>query len=275
LRHVTDVIFLDYKIAEAKDIQIGFAELPEAGSAAHLEIIRRWLDDCDHRASTCKRPKLGQPTRDASAKLPKRLIDVGSYSDDTVRLWETMPQDTGEWIALSHQWGPKRHFSTKCENLKDHIAGMKFDELPDTFKDAVTVTRALGHRFLWIDSICIVQGAGGDFEHEAKRMEEYYSGACCVIAASCATDHYSGFLKTRKKRDYVALRRDMESKAPFYICQTIDNFQDHVLSGDLNRRGWVLQEHALARRTIFFTEHQTYWECGHGVRCETMTNLSK
>jgi hypothetical protein len=48
-----------------------------------------------------------------------------------------------------------------------------------------------------------------------------------------------------------------------------------VLGGELHSRGWVLQEHALARRTLFFTEHQTYFECGNGVRCETSTKLSK
>ncbi|KAJ9138333.1 Serine/threonine-protein kinase par-4 [Pleurostoma richardsiae] len=63
-------------------------------------------------------------------------------------------------------------------------------------------------------------------------------------------------------------------KAPFYICENIDDFNLHVLNGRLNKRGWVLQQHALARRTIFFTEHQTYFECGDGVRCETLTKMS-
>ena len=263
--YCNDLTSLDYKSVEAKDIQIGTAQLTSAGSAAHLEIVRRWLRSCDSRAYPCK--------PGASAKLPKRLIQVGKAGDDTVNLRETTSQDSGEWIALSHQWG-KRNFSTTQENLDDHIAGMKFEDLPATFKDAVTVTRALGHQYLWIDSLCIVQGKGGDFDQEAKRMEEYYSGANCVIAASCSADHYSGFLKGRKERDSVTLCRQ-ESTAPFHVCQLIDDFQGHVLNGDLHRRGWVLQEHALARRTIFFTKYQTYWECGHGIRCETMTTLSK
>ena len=207
--------------------------------------------------------------------LPTRLIDVGNIGDDEVHLWETGPQDTGEWVALSHQWGPIPHFSTNRKNLKDHISGMKYETLPGTFKDAVTVTRALGRRYLWIDSICIIQGKDGDFNQEAKRMEEVCSGAYCVLAASRATGHFSGFLQARKERDYVALSSEVENKASFYICRAIDNFKEHVLEGALNRRGWVLQEHALARRTIFFTEHQTYWECGDGVRCETMTKMNK
>lgn len=276
LSYRTNLGDLDHTSQAVSDVQIGFAELPEAHSNTRVEVIRRWLDDCDekHRESTCKPAKRGdQSNNTASGRLPTRLIDVGNVGDQTVRLWETSPEDTGEWIALSHQWGPLPHFSTNRQNREDHIAGMRYDEFPSTFKDAVTVTRALGRRYLWIDSICILQGPDGDFKEESKRMEDVYSGAYCVIAASCASSHYSGFLETRNKRDYVALRREAESEAPFYICQNIDNFKGHVLEGALNRRGWVLQEHALAQRTIFFTEHQTYWECGHGVRCETMTKL--
>ena len=215
------------------------------------------------------------PTKDPPKRIPTRLIDVGDTNNEKVHLWESGNQDTVEWIALSHQWGPLPHYSTRRENLADHIAGIKLEYLPATFKDAVLVTRALGCRYLWIDSLCIIQGNGGDFQHEAKHMEVYYSGAYCVIAASCASGHYAGFLRERKKRDYVALRRDVDGSAHFYICETIDNFKSDVLEGALNRRGWVLQEHALARRTIFFSESQTYWECGHGVRCETLTKLKK
>lgn len=45
--------------------------------------------------------------------------------------------------------------------------------------------------------------------------------------------------------------------------------------GQLNRRGWVFQEKSLFRRSIYFTENQVYWECGHAVRCETLTKLYK
>jgi len=214
--------------------------------------------------------------------MPTRVIDVGTNTTKNIRLYETMGEK-GEWIALTHLWGRSEpYFSTTRQNLYDRMAGIAWEKLPATFQDAVTVTRALGHRYLWIDSLCIIQGRDGDFNEEAKRMEEVYSGAYCVIAASCATGHQSGFLSKRVKRDAVALRGldnnpflDPQEQGTIYICQIIDDFKAHVLDGNLNKRAWVMQEHALARRTIFFTGHQTYWECGQGVRCETMTNMSK
>lgn len=262
------------EVPVTNDYQIGFVELPIAGDSTHLGVIQGWIDECDN-THTCKPPGyVTDGTTSSPIRLPTRLLDVGSVGADKVHLWETGDEDTGEWIALSHKWG-FNNYSTTLENLQQHLNGLEVEKLPATFRDAVMVTRALGHQYLWIDSLCIIQGPGGDFQSEAERMEDVYSGAYCVIAASCATDHFSGFLKRRKARNYVGLSRKGKTNSPFYICETIDNFKSHVLDGDLSKRGWVLQEHALARRTLFFTEHQTYFECAAGVRCETSTKMKK
>jgi hypothetical protein len=260
----------------ATEIQIGLPQLPTAGSSAHLEIVRQWLKDCDSHPECAH--QLVKPhhrkTSQESIGIPTRLIDVGRPGDKHVYLREKSFDGNEEWIALSHQWGDPPHYSTEPHNVEERKKGMTLTEIPATFRDAIVVTRALGHRYLWIDSICIVQGASGDFHSESKRMESIYSGAYCVLAASCASDHGSGFLGSRKQREFVTLT-PTGSNTSVYVCEPIDNFKEHVLDGALNRRGWVLQEHALARRTVFFTKHQTYFECGRGVRCETMTKMSK
>lgn len=201
-----------------------------------------------------------------------------------LRLLETADErpSSSDYIALSHPWGDTSAYKPFRTLRKDPKKNRDVDsfkrsipekDLPATFKDAVDCTRKLGLRYLWIDSICIVQGTGGDFEEEAKRMEGVFSGAYCVLAASRASCQEDGFLGPRDKREYVKFERAGEK--PFYICKTIDNFGEHVIGGSLNKRGWVLQERALARRTVYFTEHQTYFECGQGVRCETLTRMHK
>lgn len=165
------------------------------------------------------------------------------------------------------------HFCTYRKNLAQHKNGIEVDTLPATFQDAVRVTRSLGHQYLWIDSICIVQGPDGDFNHEAKRMEDVYSQAYCVLVASAAHGQHDGFLRARKQRNYITFHKD--PLPPIYICEFIDNFQQDVLGSHLSTRGWAFQERVLAKRTIYFTEKQTYWECGRGVRCETMTTMHK
>lgn len=264
-------------LATESEIQIGLPFLPGPGSELQWEILRQWLKQCDESHGH------PPPRQDSAAKkgqaqrvLPKRLIDVGVDGDTVVKLWKTSPKDLVRYVALSHRWGTGKQFETRPENLTAHEAGIELEALPATFRDAARVARALGIRYLWIDSICIVQGPDGDFNTESKRMETVYSSAACVIAASRATGHYDGFLKPRVvDRHCVTMYRPGIDPHPFYVCENIDDFQSDVLEGDLNRRGWVFQEHALARRTMFFTENQVYFECGDGVRCETLTWMRK
>ncbi|KAK0726255.1 heterokaryon incompatibility protein-domain-containing protein [Apiosordaria backusii] len=266
----------DLAIAHSNFIQIGFPQLPLPASSTHFAILSQWLSDCDKNHRGCAPLKTYPP--------PTRLIDLGSPGapSPVARLIETKASETFRYIALSHPWGQGHSFCTFPHNLAKHKRAIlaHSSSFPDTFRDAITATRALGIRYLWIDSICIIQGPDGDFDKEAKRMEDVFSAAYCVIAASSARGQSDGFLKTRKERQFLhlptsspALTRNGTDNGSLYICRFIDNFSDHVLNGPLSQRGWVLQERALARRTIYFTDWQTYWECGCGVRCETLTKI--
>jgi hypothetical protein len=104
-------------------------------------------------------------------------------------------------------------------------------------------------------------------------MEQVFRGAYCTIAATSAKTSEDGFLAPRKRRDCVRL--STASGGILYVCPTIDDFHKDVELGELNRRGWVLQERVLSRRSIHFTSTQIYWECGVGVHCETLARLYK
>jgi hypothetical protein len=186
------------------------------------------------------------------------------------------------YLALSHLWGKEsstnRHFKSNRDNISGRMEKISDHELPSTFMDAVRIARELEVEYIWIDSICILQKTDtdpGDFHEEAKWMESIYASAYCVIAASSAEDMSSGFLKERDKIAIQLPWADNSGQPATYLCESVDDFQGDVLDGPLNRRGWVLQERALARRTIFFTNNQTYWECSQGVRCETLSKLTK
>ncbi len=186
---------------------------------------------------------------------------------------------TAKYLALSHRWGaPGKHraFRTmKADDKGQQERIIEIDQLPKTFRNAIEVTRSLGVQYLWIDSLCIVQDDKEDWNRESKRMEQVFSSAYCTIAATCASGTDDGFLKPRPERQCVTIYGSESDAHPFYVCEAIDDFAQHVDQNELNRRGWVLQERALSRRTIHFTKYQTYWECGEGVRCETLTVMKK
>lgn len=231
-----------------------------------FHIIREWLDDCDANHPRC------QPSHGVG--IPTRLLDLGNSDNDFLRVYETKSSDTMPYVALSHPWGPRPHFCTEVSNIEKHKQEIDFNYLPATFQHAITITRNIGQRYIWIDSLCIIQGAGGDFDQEAPKMETIFSSAYCVLSASSSYGQYDGFLmKPKQNRDYLIFER--EGLSPLYICRFIDDFGNDVLHSNLSRRGWAFQERALARRTVYFTNAQIYWECGNGVRCQSLAKMNK
>ena len=204
--------------------------------------------------------------------MPTRLLEVGN----PMRLVPSSTMVRSPYVALSHRWGPLGERTKFCacrHNMKQLQTSIDFERLPRTFKDAVTVVRSLGLKYIWIDSLCIVQDDQQDWENEAARMEQVFSDAYLTIAASSAKSSNDGFLLPRKPRQCLELVS--QDSRRLYVCPNIDDFRNDVELSHLNCRGWVLQERVLSRRTIHFTSSQTYWECGAGVHCETLTRLRK
>ncbi|KAH6697289.1 hypothetical protein F5X68DRAFT_238664 [Plectosphaerella plurivora] len=237
-------------------VQVGFPTLPELGSPAQLALFDEWINVC---RDTHSHPGVG-PGSVNPDNLPTRLVD-----GEDMR--------TSAYFALSHCWGHGPRFCLLKGNLDDFRQTIREKDLPKSFQDAVTVTRGLTYRYLWIDSLCIIQDDDDDWKREAGRMQEVFSNALCVLAASSASSSAQGFLHPpRPSRKSVCLESQPGRKT--YISRFIDNFQTDVEDAVLNTRGWVLQERALARRTIHFTTTQTYFECGMGVYCESLTKLN-
>ncbi|KAF4448953.1 hypothetical protein F53441_7722 [Fusarium austroafricanum] len=258
----------DYMGQSPFHAQFGLPILPAAGSSQQFRLLNQWIHLCDTTHECISK----QPGTDGI--MPTRLIDVGTAQSPSLRLIETKEENTtGAYIALSHCWGRltrEERFCTYIDNLKSLKESIPFDKLPKTFRDAVTVTRGLNTRYLWIDSLCIIQEDREDWKLESARMEDVFNSAYCTIAASSSTSSLDGFLGDREERAVIGIQTP---KGPIYLAETIDNFQKHVEQGILNTRGWVFQERALSRRTIHFTSTQVYWECGQGIHCETLAQL--
>jgi hypothetical protein len=143
--------------------------------------------------------------------------------------------------------------------------------MPQTFKDAIIVARALDTRFLWIDALCIVQGSvHGDYtdwKAEGPRMNVVYQNSRFTIAATCSGHPTDGFLSKSgiKLIGYVPcdVLVQEENEPPRFSVLSEESKDIHiaVVRSDLNRRGWVAQESSLSRRLLHFTEYGVYWEC--------------
>lgn len=125
-------------------------------------------------------------------------------SEDIIRVVTTAdldqrPETTTDiqYLALSHCWGTKPFLNLTRQNqgiLEDHFS---IQQLPRNFRDAVQATRQLGFRYVWIDSLCIIQGDGGDWLHEAPLMDKVYMNAEFCLAASASDDAEGGLFRER------------------------------------------------------------------------------
>lgn len=140
----------------------GAKEVPPDLSLSRCStIILGWINDCQkhHRACVAKkveRPKL----RD----LPRRLVDAGKWevASDPVALIDSKDFDVLQYATLSHCWGQHQLIKTTRETIAERKKCIQWNSLPKTFQDAISIVRSLDIRFIWIDSLCIIQDDGND-----------------------------------------------------------------------------------------------------------------
>jgi hypothetical protein len=60
--------------------------------------------------------------------------------------------------------GGDQFTKTTKETISQYQFGIKTSDLGQTLQDAVRVTLSLGLRFLWVDSLCIIQDDPQDSE---------------------------------------------------------------------------------------------------------------
>ena len=118
---------------------------------------------------------------------------------------------------------------------------LKLRELPAMFRDAILVTRKLGIRYFWIDSLCVLQDSDIDWNKEGVRMAEYYGNSTVTIAASLAEGAHDGFLHTRKAiRPVVPAPLNslkVNSSFHFYIREIPEMFDLLTKHSSLSYRG--------------------------------------
>jgi len=274
--------------------------LPKLATESHLKgevgqnlsVIQDWLRECDNN----HRFLCGSNT---ITKLPKRVLDLEAQEDTSTILLIETSDEYDKYIALSHCWGKENLIKTTRGNLYDHLRGISVSSLPKTFQDAIAITRQLGIRYIWIDSLCIIQDNKTDWEVESAKMAEIYSQCYVNISATRSSDGRGGCFGTRwlsgngsddPTRDPVdVIKRESVESLNFtmtvgshdislFIRLSLRQFHNDIrgifqskyscLSAPLLHRGWYLQERALSPRTIHYGSAEIVWECRSKTWCE-------
>jgi hypothetical protein len=105
----------------------------------------QWIQECDveHGESKCLV---------AAPELPSRVLDVNSTGTDEVSLY-TSHGEHERYAALSYVDDTHSPYNTLSRTIEAHNGGFTVDTLPQTFQDAITMTRKVGLQYLWIDAL--------------------------------------------------------------------------------------------------------------------------
>ena len=106
---------------------------------------------------------------------------------------------TQKYAAVSHRWCDKSvpMLVTTKNNYYKHTQGITSSEMPAVLNDSIRVTRNMGIRYLWMDTLCLIQDDDKDKEEELPKMGAYYTHAHFTIASSSSRDSRESFLKHR------------------------------------------------------------------------------
>ncbi|KAJ8111224.1 hypothetical protein OPT61_g6134 [Boeremia exigua] len=248
------------------------------GKIDNLSLMKAWLLACN--------PVRRRPVpNNAPQFLPTRLLDVQIFpreNGDSIRLVASQNIRAASppgYLALSHCWGGIVPVRLETGNLKKWMTtGIVFETLPKTFRDAIQTTRQLGFRYIWIDSMCIIQNSDRDWKQEASLMAEVYGNAHCTLAALSSKNSREGCqinmsIQTSLASPYLELKAELYRTSRVRIFQKkprpwIEEFNGrphragYESDSPLRTRAWVLQEKELSNCTIYFAKGQLLWENG-------------
>lgn len=210
--------------------------------------VNRWMDICIRDHQGCS--KAWHAQRSPPLFLPTRLLDVDTGDDSTIRLVDTkITKVKGPYCTLSHAWGPreKPFLTTNVWNMAKHlITGISLDELPLNFQQAIQVTRFLKVRYIWIDSLAIVQEPLGDFAREADLMHKVYRYSHCNIVAADSKDAHGGLFRGRKAHEILPVQYHSTNVSHHLGGKTwtiipADLWEAELLNSHIYYRAWVFQ----------------------------------
>jgi Heterokaryon incompatibility protein (HET) len=173
-------------------------------------------------------------------------------------------------MTLSYCWGGRYDAMLTSVTLDGYQSVIPVNSLPKTLQDAIHITQWFDIRFIWIDSLCILQDSVADWECEAKTMSEVYRHSHLTIAALKAERSDLGCFALRNPLVHQPCWLFKNDGADIFIHPHSEDgtrSSETFYHSPLRKRGWVLQERMLSRRILYFRD-QLLWECGKEMRAE-------
>lgn len=116
-----------------------------AGRERSIQRLMKWLTGCVSEYQLCRRTE-------SSWEPPAPFVDIGQAGTDLgglVKVVETEKEESYHYIALSHRCTPKTGLASLTnDNINKWTKGSSENELPDDFREAIRIARAVGIQYI-------------------------------------------------------------------------------------------------------------------------------
>jgi hypothetical protein len=237
-------VVLEHRQYPGRQLNDNFA--PDMRDPRCIERARAWLHDCRKNHNCQAEHRTGR-----LEMHPTRLLHIRPSGNGLINVRLHYPRNKTrhvDYLTLSHMWGDQKFVTLTQENHNSFLQCIPMESLSRTFKDAIRVTLALGFKYLWIDSLCILQDDDQDWKNESESMAHIYKNAVCNLCASGSTSRSTGLLKKNRATNPLPPVIHFEGRGPHQTKVISESAPWQSLrDAPLYRRAWVLQEQILVR----------------------------
>jgi hypothetical protein len=203
-----------------------------------MSLGKKWVEDC--------RTLHGRTCGNTTGSHPKRLLDL---KED--RLAEI--KSPVSYVCLSYVWGQIPNvFKTLKSNLFEletrRGLSRHLNLLPKSIRDAISLASTIGERYLWIDSLCIVQDDDVDKLDQIAQMDMIYSRAILTVVAAGGQDADAG-LPGLSPSSRVLNQITFQYSPELTFMKVQPDCNDAIHESTWNERGWTYQERVLSKRS--------------------------
>lgn len=249
-------------------------------SQVNVELLKEWLGRCEKehnshirrhsfRSSTLKLELSGDndpqalilqpctPVPVSANVMPLKVINVVRGCIEDVA-------PTCRYIALSYVWGDVKQFLNEkvrqAELEEEHSVSITDERIPWSIRDAMKLVVELGERYLWVDSLCIIQDDSEPNKMaQIANMGNIYSSAILTVVAAAGHDANAGLpgIRPRSRRP----NQYSEQIQGMRLVNALPSISETVDQSKWITRAWTYQERELSTRTLIFSERQAYFGC--------------
>jgi len=132
-----------------------------------------------------------------------------------------------------------KHYPQQLASLHQSIPNI--DNYPATYRDAMTVAQNLNLNYLWIDSVCLVQG--DDRERGLANMDRIYEGADLTIVAADGANADTGLFSINPSRKNYQHHKhiridDYGNYNSTATWSSVESLFEHLNRSKYMTRGW-------------------------------------